>query len=235
MCAAVAVVTLGMLVPCLRTSPSRGVSPEALVMRLALPKPEAPAGDRHGGVTDERHLAYRRHSARRGAGCRMGMPEPTPSSGILLQEATPEMLADVALLRTKIFYPEMLESPYNKYLQAKSFVEAMQQKTAVLVALAPHADADDELDLRKLQKPRSAMATVGSADLVIEAVGGGGAPLAYVTNVCVLAEARRQGLGSRLMDLAEARSLAAGARELVLHVDEGNGPARRLYEDSPQP
>ena len=178
MCAAVAVVTLGMLTPYLRSSPSRGVSLEALVMRLAPPKPEVPVGDRHGGVTDARHLAYRRHSARRGAGCRMGVPEPAPSSGILLQEATPEMLADVALLRTKIFYPEMLESPYNKYLQAKSFVEAMQKKTAVLVALAPHADADDDLDPRKLQERRSAMATVGSADLVIEPVGGGGAPLA---------------------------------------------------------
>lgn len=200
MCAAVAVVTLGMLMPYLRSSPSRGVSLEAPVMRLAFPKPEVL-------LFDERHLACRRHSARRGAGCRMGVPEPTPSSGIRLQEATPEMLADVALLRTKIFYPEMLESPYNKYLQAKSFVEAMQQKTAVLVALAPHADADDEPDPRKLHRPRSAMATVGSADLVIEPVGGGGAPLAYVTNVCVLAEARRQGLGSRLMALAEARSL----------------------------
>ena len=137
----------------------------------------------------------------------MGLPEPAPPSGILLREATPEMLADVALLRTKIFYPEMLESPYNKYLQAKTFVEAMQKKTAVLVALAPHADggADDELDLRKLKGPRSDMATVASADLVIEDVGG--APIAYVTNVCVLAEARRQGLGSRLMALAEVRGL----------------------------
>ena len=29
----------------------------------------------------------------------------------------------------------------------------------------------------------------------------------------------------------QARSLAAGAAELVLHVDESNGPARRLYEE----
>ena len=29
----------------------------------------------------------------------------------------------------------------------------------------------------------------------------------------------------------QARSLAAGATELVLHVDDSNGPARRLYEE----
>ena len=199
--AAAAVVTLGMIMPHLRPPPSSGVLPETPAMRLAWPKPK------HAGGADERHLACHGHSARLGQSCLMGLPEPAPSSGILLREATPEMLADVALLRTKIFYPEMLESPYNKYLQAKTFVEAMQKKTAVLVALAPHADggADDELDLRKLKGPRSDMATVASADLVIEDVGG--APLAYVTNVCVLAEARRQGLGSRLMALAEVRGL----------------------------
>lgn len=199
--AAAAVVTLGMIMPHLRPPPSSGVLPETRALRLAWPKPK------HAGGADERHLACHGHSARLGQSCRMGLPEPAPPSGILLREATPEMLADVALLRTKIFYPEMLESPYNKYLQAKTFVEAMQKKTAVLVALAPHADggADDELDLRKLKGPRSDMATVASADLVIEDVGG--APLAYVTNVCVLAEARRQGLGSRLMALAEVRGL----------------------------
>ena len=81
----------------------------------------------------------------------------------------------VALLRTKIFYPEMLESPYNQYLQAKTFVEAMQTKSAVLVALAPLSD----------------MAMVASADLVVDD-GGPAAAVAYVTNVCVLAEAWRQ-------------------------------------------
>ena len=207
MYAAVVVVTLGMIMPHRRPPLSSGVLPETLAMRLALPKPEVPEGQRHAGGGDEHRLACQGHSARLGQSCLMAMPEPAPSSGILLREATPEMLADVALLRTKIFYPEMLESPYNKYLQAKTFVEAMQQKTAVLVALAPHADGDDDedLDLRKLKGPRSDMATVASADLVIEGVGG--APVAYVTNVCVLAEARRQGLGSRLMALAEVRGL----------------------------
>jgi len=210
MYAAAAVVTLGMLTPHL-WPPSSGVLPASpLAMRLALPKPKVRGGhQRHAGGVGERRLASYGHSARLGQGCLMGMPEPAPSSGTLLREATPEMLADVALLRTKIFYPEMLESPYNKYQQAKTFVEAMQQKTAVLVALAPHADggADDELDLRKLKGPRSDMATVASADLVIEGLGG--APVAYVTNVCVLAEARRQGLASRLMALAEVRGRMA--------------------------
>ena len=129
------------------------------------------------------------------------------------------MLADVGLLRTKIFYPDMMKRGADQYLQTKKFVEAMQEKTAVLVALAPQDGEERTM--------------VGSADLLIEQVPGAGGQwctLAYIANVCVLPEARRQGLGRKLVVLAEERSVAAGASAIVLHVDDSNEPARLLYE-----
>lgn len=65
---------------------------------------------------------------------------------------------------------------------------------------------------------------IGNLDLP----GFGAIP--YVWDVDVAAEHRRKGHGRALMQLAERTALAAGARNLGLHVAEGNTPARRLYE-----
>ena len=131
-------VALGMIMPHLRPAPSSGALPETPAMPLLLVEPGFGVldGQRDRRGAGERCLAYQLHSARLGLGrrCLAAMLAPDPPSGVVLREATPEMLADVALLRTKIFYPEMLESPYNKYLQAKTFVEQRVESVLSLAA-----------------------------------------------------------------------------------------------------
>jgi ribosomal protein S18 acetylase RimI-like enzyme len=52
----------------------------------------------------------------------------------------------------------------------------------------------------------------------------------YVNAVATTPAHRGQGIGSRLMQLAEARARESGARTLSLIVAEDNAGARRLYE-----
>ena len=116
-------------------------------------------------------------------------------------------------MRTAVFRPELLKDGYYyRNRQTQAFVEAMKEKTAVLVARS----ADGER-------------VVGSADLQVEGVASRGATAAYIVNVCVSSEARRQGLGRRLVTAAEERATSAGANVAVLHVDLDNRPARNLY------
>lgn len=52
----------------------------------------------------------------------------------------------------------------------------------------------------------------------------------YIAHLAVLPPARRQGIGSRLLALAESLAPAAGCRRCALDVYAGNDPARALYE-----
>ena len=54
---------------------------------------------------------------------------------------------------------------------------------------------------------------------------------AVVDSVCVTAEARRQGIGRRLMEHADAWAVAQGATSVELSVYEFNDPALALYRD----
>lgn len=51
----------------------------------------------------------------------------------------------------------------------------------------------------------------------------------YVNVLAVLPEHRNRGLGSRLLDLAEAQAAAGGRRGLSIIVEDANEGARRLY------
>lgn len=53
---------------------------------------------------------------------------------------------------------------------------------------------------------------------------------AEILTLAVRPQARRRGLGARLLDAAAGRAKASGATRLFLEVAEDNGPARGLYQ-----
>ena len=55
-------------------------------------------------------------------------------------------------------------------------------------------------------------------------------PEADVMNLAVVPEARRRGLGRRLMEALWEKLMALGDESLTLEVRASNGPARQLYE-----
>jgi [ribosomal protein S18]-alanine N-acetyltransferase len=59
------------------------------------------------------------------------------------------------------------------------------------------------------------------------AIGDRNSGLSRVINICVDPDARRRGIGERLLQALEA-ALSQG--DMLLMVEEGNDPARRLYE-----
>ncbi|MBI1397399.1 MAG: ribosomal-protein-alanine N-acetyltransferase [Betaproteobacteria bacterium] len=52
----------------------------------------------------------------------------------------------------------------------------------------------------------------------------------HLLNISVARQARRRGLGTRLLAFFETRSREFGARAMLLEVRRSNGPARALYE-----
>lgn len=54
-------------------------------------------------------------------------------------------------------------------------------------------------------------------------------PYLYLSNLAVLAEYRRQGIGQRLLDACEQRAREWGFSELYLHVLENNHSAKAFY------
>ena len=71
-------------------------------------------------------------------------------------------------------------------------------------------------------------ATAGWADGTPKA--GGEEYSAYLENIEIRREFRRQGIGSRLLDVAQQEALARGKRLLWLHADEGNVNAHQFYK-----
>ena len=55
---------------------------------------------------------------------------------------------------------------------------------------------------------------------------------ALIADLVVLPAYRRQGIGRRLLDRAQAYATSAGARELRIQVLAGNEAARRMYRDA---
>jgi ribosomal-protein-alanine N-acetyltransferase len=53
---------------------------------------------------------------------------------------------------------------------------------------------------------------------------------AYMLNLMVRPSMRRQGIARRLIEAVQKQLKADGAHELWLDVEEGNAPARNLYE-----
>ena len=53
---------------------------------------------------------------------------------------------------------------------------------------------------------------------------------AFLNQITVRQERRRQGYGQSMLAALERRLAAAGVTSLYLHVNEANAPARRLYE-----
>lgn len=51
----------------------------------------------------------------------------------------------------------------------------------------------------------------------------------YVSNIALLPESRRRGLGRQLLDAGKARARELGAERLVLDVEEHNEGARAFY------
>ena len=90
--------------------------------------------------------------------------------------------------------------------------------------------------MRAFAEERDALALVAEtvADVlvgfVVVHVNRGGAGRGYLVTLDVAEEWRRKGLAGRLVREAEARTLAAGARWMELHVFTGNEAAIRFYE-----
>ena len=55
-------------------------------------------------------------------------------------------------------------------------------------------------------------------------------PFVYVDDISVEPALRGQGIGQRLLDLAEEYAAERGIAQLRLHVEDSNAGARRLYE-----
>jgi ribosomal protein S18 acetylase RimI-like enzyme len=95
---------------------------------------------------------------------------------------------------------------------------------------------------RELADRRAALvAAIGAGVLRLYLVREGGVPvatarllvedgLAGVHGLGVVAEARRRGLGRYLTTIVTRAGLALGASLVWLSVDDGNGPARALYD-----
>lgn len=65
--------------------------------------------------------------------------------------------------------------------------------------------------------------------LSLESHREGEPPFLYLDDFSVTAACRGQGIGSRLLDMAEEYAAALGLREIHLHVERDNHGARRLY------
>lgn len=65
--------------------------------------------------------------------------------------------------------------------------------------------------------------------LSLESHREGAPPFLYLDDFSVTAACRGQGIGSRLLDMAEEYAAALGLGEIHLHVERDNHGARRLY------
>lgn len=65
--------------------------------------------------------------------------------------------------------------------------------------------------------------------LSLESHREGEPPFLYLDDFSVAAACRGQGIGSRLLDMAEEYAAALGLGEIHLHVERDNHGARRLY------
>lgn len=65
--------------------------------------------------------------------------------------------------------------------------------------------------------------------LSLESHREGEPPFLYLDDFSVTAACRDQGIGSRLLDMAEEYAAALGLGEIHLHVERDNHGARRLY------
>lgn len=66
--------------------------------------------------------------------------------------------------------------------------------------------------------------------LSLESHREGEPPFLYLDDISVTAACRGQGIGSRLLDMAEDYATALGLGEIRLHVERDNHGARRLYQ-----
>ena len=66
--------------------------------------------------------------------------------------------------------------------------------------------------------------------LSLESHREGEPPFLYLDDFSVTAACRGQGIGSRLLDMAEEYAAALGLGEIHLHVERDNLGARRLYQ-----
>jgi len=159
-------------------------------------------------------------------------PDPEPAAviaDVVCRASTPDEGKGVAGLRVHTFCPQ-LKSPYNKYVQRNVYEEAMQTKSATLVAIGelPHKQAENWMDLLVVDEDDTGP-VIGCADLMLGSQAA--SKCCYVTNVCVHSRARRNGIARKLMIAAEAHvSEVLGGEELVLHVGKTNEAAIRLYE-----
>ena len=79
----------------------------------------------------------------------------------------------------------------------------------------------------KIVVAEQAGAVVGC--LSLESHREGAPPCLYLDDFSVTAACRGQGIGSRLLDMAEEYAAALGLGEIHLHVERDNLGARRLY------
>jgi [ribosomal protein S18]-alanine N-acetyltransferase len=95
----------------------------------------------------------------------------------------------------------------------------------------------DRASMRAFAEERGALALVAetvagelAGFVIVHVERGAAGRRGYLVTLDVAEEWRRKGLAGRLMREAEARTVAAGARWMELHVFTGNEAAIRFYE-----
>jgi ribosomal protein S18 acetylase RimI-like enzyme len=158
------------------------------------------------------------------------------SMTVQVAQMRPGEMPLVAALRTDIFSPQ-LTSPFSRYQKRQLLEQSMAKKTAVLAAWATDelaAQMTSAADTEELVLGNGHV-LCGSIDVLSVAVvlrkkrSKRRSSIFYITNACVHPEARRQGIGRRLVECAEAHARAAGAAALALHVEPSNTAAVELY------
>jgi ribosomal-protein-alanine N-acetyltransferase len=95
----------------------------------------------------------------------------------------------------------------------------------------------DRASMRAFAEERGALALVAETVagelvgfVIVHVERGAMGPRGYLVTLDVAEQWRRKGIAERLMREAEARTIAAGARWMELHVFTGNEAAIRFYE-----
>ncbi len=139
------------------------------------------------------------------------------------------------------------DGPMRRYFRRPSFqLSALSQSRNVKIRNAIDADIEILVELQKTapsasqwsdRQYQTAIAQGGTVVVIEDDLSVRGFLVARevareweIENVIVAPDARRQGLGTRLLDEFFSRVRSADAVKVFLEVRESNMPARRLYE-----
>ena len=158
--------------------------------------------------------------------------------------AKPADLAAVAQLQLDTFDPAPPPAPPSNPLQALLFGggresaasrEGRSQRLTEELGERVAKGSDIYLAMGRLGESDSAVDLLGTVDLSEQELLSPFHSISeglYISSMAVAAEARRLGIGRRLLEAAEERAVARGAECLWLFVEASNVGAVSLYESS---